>query len=126
MTRAHNPVMGVDLLVGLGGVVVLVGLGLDWSGGLSGYGSLSVLKLLLLVTGVLAVLEPIVLFVTRKTDLPVVWEALLLLTGTTFSLILIGKAVLPPDPGFDTGFFSVLLGMLVITAGSWVTVSREK
>lgn len=126
MTRAHNPVMGVDLLVGLGGVVVLVGLGLDWSGGLSGYGSLSVLKLLLLVTGVLAVLEPIVLFVTRKTDLPVVWEALLLLTGTTFSLILIGKAVLPPEPGFDTGFFSVLLGMLVITAGSWVTVSREK
>lgn len=126
MTRAHNPVMGVDLLVGLGGIVVLVGLGFDWSAGISGYGSLSVLKLLLLLIGVLAVLEPIVLFVTRQTDLPVVWEALLLLTGTTFSLILIGKAVLPPDPGFDTGFFSVLLGMLVITAGSWVTVSREK
>lgn len=126
MTRANNPVMGIDLLVGLAGAMILVGLGLDWSGGVSGYGSLSVLKLLLLVTGVLAVLEPIVLFVTRKTDLPVVWEALLLLTGTIFSLILIGKAVLPPDPGFDLGFFCVLLGTLAITAGSWVTVSREK
>lgn len=126
MTRPHNPVMPIDLLVAAGGIAVLVGLGLDWSGGSSGYGSLSVLKLFLILVGLIALLEPLVLLMTRKSDLPVVWQAALTLSGSVLTLILIGKALLPPDGGFDPGFFVVLVGMFVATAAAWTTISREK
>jgi branched-subunit amino acid transport protein len=126
MARPHNPVMPIDLLVAAGGVAVLVGLGLDWSGGSSGYGSPSVLKVLLILVGIVALLEPLILFMTRKSDLPVVWQTGLCLVGSVLSLVLIGKAVLPPDGGFGPGFFVVLVGMFVATAAAWTTVSREK
>lgn len=126
MSRPHNPVMPIDLLVGAGGAVVLVGLGLDWSEGVTGYGSLSVLKVILALAGLLALLEPVVLFATRKTDLPVVWETTLALIGSILILILIGKALLPPAGGFDLGFYVVLAGMFIATAATWTTLSREK
>ena len=125
MKAGHNPVMPVDLLIGFGGALLLVALGLEWSGGESGYASLSLLKVVLVVFGVGTLLEPLVLLMTQKTDLPVVWQALLLLSGTVLSLVLVGKAVLPPEGGFGTGFYLTLAGMLVATVGIWITVSRE-
>lgn len=126
MRAGHNPVMPVDLLVGAGGGLILIGLGLEWSDGASGYGSLSVLKALFAIVGLAALLEPLVLFLTRKTDLPVVWQAILLLAGSVLSAIMVGKAVLPPDGGFGTGFYLALAGILLSTLGIWITVSREK
>lgn len=126
VSRPHNPVMPIDLLVAAGGAAVLIGLGLDWSSGLTGYGSLSLLKLFLLLVGVIALLEPVVLLVTSKTDVPVVWQAALTLLGSAATLILIGKALLPPEGGFDIGFYVVLVGSLAGTAAAWTTVSREK
>lgn len=123
--RVHNPVMPIDLLVGLGGAAVLVGLALDWSGSGTGYETLSVLKVLLLAAALIALLEPIILFSTRKTDLPVVWQTTLCLLGTVLTLVLVGKAVLPPEPGFGPGFYVVLVGILVASAAAWTTVSRE-
>ena len=125
MKAGHNPVMPVDLLIGLAGGLLLVALGLEWSGGESGYGSLSVLEVILVLFGAGALLEPVVLLVTRKTDVPVVWQTLLMLSGTVLSLVLVGKAVLPPDGGFGTGFYLALTGTLVATVGIWITVSRE-
>lgn len=125
MKAGHNPLMPVDLLIGLGGALLFVALGLEWSNGDSGYGSLSVLKAVLILFGVGALLEPVVLLVTRKTDIPVVWQALLLLLGTILSLVLIGKVVLPPEGGFGAGFYLALAGLLVATVGIWITVSRE-
>lgn len=123
--RAHNPVMPIDLLVGIGGAAVFVGLGLDWSAGQTGYETLSALKVLLLIAGAMALLEPIVLFFTRKTDLPVVWQTTFCLLGSALTLILVGKAVFPPEPGFDLGFYVTLGGMLVASGAAWTTVSRE-
>ena len=125
MKAGHNPVMPVDLLIGLAGGLLLVALGLEWSGGESGYGSLSVLEVILVLFGAGALLEPVVLLVTRKTDVPVVWQTLLMLSGTVLSLVLVGKAVLPPDGGFGIGFYLALTGTLVATVGIWITVSRE-
>ena len=117
--------MPIDLLVGLGGAAVLVGLALDWSGSGTGYETLSVLKVLLLVAALIALLEPVILFSTRKTDLPVVWQTTLCLLGTALTLVLVGKAVFPPEPGFGLGFYVVLAGILVASAAAWTTVSRE-
>ena len=125
MKAGHNPVMPVDLLIGLGGVLLLVALGLEWSGGESGYGSLSVLKVVLVLFGVGTLLEPVALLMTRKTDVPVVWQTLLMLSGTVLSLVLVGKAVLPPEGGFGNGLYLALAGVLVATVGIWITVSRE-
>ena len=124
-TRAHNPVMPIDLLFGLGGAAVFVGLSLDWSAGETGYETLSALKVLLLVAAGMAFLEPVILFSTRKTDLPVVWQTTFCLLGTVLTLILVGKAVFPPEPGFGLGFYVTLGGMLVASAAAWTTVSRE-
>ena len=126
MSRPHNPVMPVDFLVAVGGAVVLIGFGLDWSEGMSGYGSLSVLKVILVLTALLALLEPVVLFATRKSDLPVIWEATLALIGSILLLILAGKAILPPEGGFALGFYVVFAGLFIATAGTWTTISREK
>lgn len=126
MARPHNPVMPIDLLVGFGGLAILVGLALEWSDGGSGYGSLSLLKVLLVLFGVFALLEPFVLLLTRKTDVPVAWEALLLLVGAILSLVVIGKAILPPEPGFGPGFFIALGGLVLATGAVWVSVSQEK
>ncbi len=125
MKARHNPVMPVDLLIGVGGTVLLIALGLDWSGGESGYASLSVLKVILILFGIGTLLEPVVLLMTRKTDVPVVWQTLLLLAGTVLSLVLVGKAVLPPEAEFETGFYLGLAGLLAATVGIWITVSRE-
>jgi hypothetical protein len=126
MRSGHNPVMPIDLALGAGGALILVGLGLEWSGGESGYGSFSILKGILLLVAVAALFEPVALFLTRKTDVPVVWQALLLLVVSPLALVMGGKAVLPPDGGFGTGFFLALVGTLVAAIGVWVTVSREK
>jgi len=126
MKSGHNPVMPVDLAVGAGGALILIALGLEWSGGESGYGSFSALKGILVLVGVAALLEPAVLFLTRKTDLPVVWQALLLLVVSPLALVMVGKAVLPPEAGFGTGFFLALAGVLLTAVGVWATVSREK
>lgn len=126
MRSGHNPVMPIDLAVGAGGALILIGLGLEWSGGESGYGSFSVLKGILVLVGVAALLEPAVLLLTRKTDVPVVWQALLLLVISPLALVMVGKAVLPPEGGFGTGFFLALAGVLLTAIGVWATVSREK
>ncbi len=126
MRSGHNPVMPVDLAVGAGGALILIGLGIEWSGGESGYGSFSVLKGILVLVGVAALLEPAALFLTRKTDVPVVWQALLLLVVSPLALVMVGKAVLPPEGGFGIGFFLALAGVLLTAIGVWVTVSREK
>ncbi|MFM8791126.1 MAG: hypothetical protein ACKOFX_01320 [Solirubrobacterales bacterium] len=124
-TRTHNPVMPIDLLVGFGGAAVFVGLGLDWSAGETGFETLSVLKVLLMLAAGMALLEPVVLISTRKTDLPVVWQTTFCLFGSVLALILVGKAVFPPEPGFGLGFYVTLAGMLVASAAAWTTVSRE-
>ena len=50
--------MPIDLLVGIGGAAVFVGLGLDWSAGQTGYETLSALKVLLLIAGAKLVFIP--------------------------------------------------------------------
>lgn len=120
-----NTVTPTDLLVAAGGLAVLVGLALDWAGGEAGYSELSLLKAILILCGVGAVLLPPILASTRRQDLPVVWETMLLLVAIFVTALLLIRLLLPPEGGFDSGYLVVVAGMVVITVADWRTVSRE-
>jgi hypothetical protein len=86
---SRNKVGALDLLVALGGVAVLVGLAFEWSGGsgASGYEGISVLRVFLVLVGLAGVALPVVLASTRKSDVPVIWEATLAPVASIFLVI---------------------------------------
>lgn len=121
----RNPVTWVDGACALAGLLLLAALGFDWSGGGAGFETPSALRVLLGLIALGAVLLPFVLFATWKPDLPVVWETTLFLLASILLLVMIGKAVFPPDGGLGTGFWLSLVACFGIAASSWTTVSRE-
>lgn len=124
---ARNRVSLLDLLVAVGGIVILVGLALQWGGtsGGSGYQSISILRVLLVLVALAGIALPIVLSVTRKTDVPVIWEALLAPVASILLIIIAFKVAFPPEGGAGTGMFVAGLGLLVLSASCWNALSRE-
>ncbi len=114
-----------EWLVGLGGLLMLAGLLLPWSGGESAFEDPSVLKLIAGLAGLAAVAVPIVVAASAKTDLPVVWETFLSTSMLLLVVLLAVRLVWPPDGGLESGFFTVAAGSLVVTVAGWVSVSRE-
>jgi hypothetical protein len=114
-----------EWLTGLGGLVMLAGLFLPWSGGESAFEAISLLKLLVLPAGLAALAVPALVASSSRTDLPVVWETFL----STFMVLLVAllaiRLVFSPEGGLETGFFLVSAGSLVVTCAGWVAVSRE-
>lgn len=119
--RVHPP----EWLVGIGGIAVLAGLFLPWSGGATAIESLSLLKLLLMVVGAAAVAVPVVVGLSSKNDLPVAWETLLAVAATLVTLALLIRLLLPPDAGLADGFFVVLAGSVLTVLAGWRSVARE-
>jgi len=119
--RVHLP----EWLVGIGGIAVLAGLLLPWSGGATATESLSLLKLLLMVVGAAAVAVPVVVAMSSRNDLPVAWETLLAVAVTLVTLVLLIRLLLPPDEGLADGFFVVLAGSVLTVLAGWRSVARE-
>ncbi len=119
--RVHS----AEWLVGLGGVVVLVGLLLPWAGGESSFESLSLLKLLVIASGLAALALPVIVASSSKTDLPVVWETFLSIFASLLLVPLAVRLIWPPSGGLEQGFFVVAAGCLLLAAAGWASVSRE-
>lgn len=114
-----------EWLVGVGGLGILAGMLMSWSGDSSGLQSLSLLKLLVLIVGAAALPIPLVLSLSSKTDLPIAWETLLAVASTLLLLPLLVRMSLPPEGGLEQGFFTVLTASAVIVLASWHSVARE-
>jgi hypothetical protein len=115
----------MEWLAGFAGLIILIGLGLPWSGDNSGFESFSLLKLILELLAVAAVLTPVVVALCSKTDLPMVWELFTSIAAVIAVLILIARLIFPPDAGLGSGFFVVLGGAILLCAGGWRSVARE-
>jgi hypothetical protein len=115
----------MEWLAGFAGLIILIGLGLPWSGDNSGFESFSLLKLILELLAVAAVLIPVVVALSSKTDLPMVWELFTSIAAVIAVLILIARLIFPPDAGLGSGFFVVLGGAVLLCAGGWRSVARE-
>jgi hypothetical protein len=115
----------MEWLVGLSGLAVLVGLALPWSGGVSGYESFSALKLVLELVAVAALLVPLVVALSAKTDLPIIWELFTSIFATVLLVWLLVRLAFAPDAGLDTGFFVVLASVVLMNVAGWKSVARE-
>ena len=126
-SNSRNPVRALDLFVALGGLGVLVGLGLEWNvdPGDSGYSSLTLLRIFLIIVALAGLALPIVLAMTRKSDLPVVLEALLAPVSSLLFVILAVKVILGPTGGAGTGMVLATVGALLLSACCWKALSRE-
>lgn len=122
-----NPVTALDFAVALAGVAVLFGLAFEWvaGSGSSGYEGISILRVILVLTGLAGIALPLVLARTRKSDVPVVWEGFLAPLSSVLFLVLALKLLLPPGDGAGTGLFVVTAAMLALTVCCWKTLSRE-
>jgi hypothetical protein len=122
----HNPVRISELVLCLSGIALLAGLALEWGGGSTGYQSVTLLKFLIIILGTASVPVPLVLRLTMKSDVPIVWETLLL----TFSILLSVVLIIKTATGFASvaglGFWVVFAGCLLNTAAVWHAVSRER
>jgi hypothetical protein len=114
-----------EWLFGLSGVAVLVGLALPWSDGVSGYQSFSLLKLVLELVAVAALLVPLVVARSAKTDVPIIWELFTSIAATVLLVWLLVRLVFPPDAGLDSGFYVVLAAVVLMNVGGWRSVARE-
>lgn len=123
----RNKVRALDLFVAVGGVAVLVGLAFEWNGGsgASGYEGISVLRVFLVLVGLAGVALPVVLASTRKSDVPVIWEATLAPVASVFLVIVAVKVVLPPEGGVGAGMLVTAAGLLVLSVSCWNALSRE-
>lgn len=121
LKRVHS----MEWLAGVAGLVVLIGLGMPWSGDSSGYESFSLLKLILEVVAVAAVLIPFVVALNSRVELPIIWELFTSMAAVIGIVVLIARLVLPPDGGLGSGFFVVLAGMVLLCVGGWRSVARE-
>jgi hypothetical protein len=122
----HNPVRISELVLCLSGVALLAGLALEWGAGSTGYQSVTLLKLLIIILGVVSVPVPLVLRLTMKSDIPIVWETLLLTFSVLLSVVLIIKTAVGFASEAGLGFWVVFAGCLFNTVAAWHAVSRER
>lgn len=122
----HNPVRISELVLCLSGIALLAGLALEWGGGSTGYQSVTLLKFLIIILGVQSVPVPLVLRLTMKSDVPIVWETLLLTFSVLLSVVLIIKTATGFASEAGPGFWVVFAGCLLNTVAAWYAVSRER
>jgi hypothetical protein len=114
-----------EWLVGIGGAAMVIGLLLPWADSVIGFESLSVLKIVVLLTGLAALFLPVAVAFSSRTNLPMAWETLLAVVLTLLVLPLLVRLLLPPDGGLDAGYFTVLGGSLLSLTAGWRSVARE-
>jgi hypothetical protein len=122
LARVHP----LEWAVGLSGVALIVGLLLPWSGGSSALDSPGFLDVVLALFAVTAVLLPVVTASSPRTNVPIVYETFLWTISLLLVIVLVIKAVFPPDGGFGSGFWLVLAATLVTSLSAWRSVGRER
>lgn len=105
---------------------MLVGLFLPWTDRSSGFGSFDVLILLLALTGIAAVLVPVVVAASRLTDVPIAWQTLLWLASIPLLIAMIVVVFLtPPALEHGSGTWLTLAGLIAVGLAGWRSVRRE-
>lgn len=122
----HNAIRPSEWLLSLSGIVILVGLGLEWADGSSGYEAITVLRVLVLLLALASVPIPLMLWLTIKSDVPIIWETLLLTYSGLLAVILVVKVAVALGDGFGPGFWIVFGSCLVNAVAAWYAVSREQ
>lgn len=114
-----------EWLVSLAGVLVLASLFMPWHGENTALSSPGVLDIVLLLVGVVAFALPVVLAVTRTTNIPIVTETLISTMAVITTVWLLIKLVWPPAGGFESGFYLGLAGSVLMMIAGWKSTARE-
>lgn len=115
----------LEWLSALCGLLILIGLSLPWYGGQTGLDTVSFLDVVLAITGLMGLLLPLVLAVTRKTDVPIVFETFLSTLALIAAVVLAFKLIWSPEGGLKSGFFLGLAGAVLLSWAGWRSTSRE-
>lgn len=121
LARVHSG----EWLAFVSGMAVIVGLALPWSEGATALAEPGLLDLLVLLAGLLALLLPVVVSSSVRTNVPVVYETSLWVFSLIVGLIMVIKLAFPPEGGFETGFWISHVAMLILSLAVWRSVARE-
>lgn len=120
-----NRVHPAEWLAAACGLLILIGLTMPWYGSQSGLDLVSLLDLILGLAAISAVALPVVLAVTRTTNVPIVFETLLSTLALLAAAGLVLKLIWAPDGGLKSGFFLGLAGAALLSWAGWRSASRE-
>ena len=113
------------LLAAVGGVLLIVSLGLDWYGGLSGFNSFEFLDLLLVVLALVTLVVLAAEFGLLRTQLR---EGTALVVGVVALVVVASQLVNHPPAGYqddvDTGLWLGLAGAALMLAGAILSTAR--
>lgn len=114
-----------EWLAGIFGLAMIAGLFMPWSGGESAFESPGFIDVIVLLIAVAAVLLPIVVASSARTNVPIVYETTLWTISLLFVIVLVVRIVFPPDGGHESGFWLAFAGTLAMSFCVWRSVDRE-
>jgi hypothetical protein len=115
-----------ELLAGGAGLALLAALFMPWFGGADGWEALTVIDLLLAITGAAAVALPVISASNSKTDAPITATALTVLAAGVSSLLVFVRLLDPVGQGSRrTGLYLALGASLAIAVGAWRAMTEE-
>jgi hypothetical protein len=125
---------GGELLVGVGAVVLLLSLFLDWVGpvGQSGWSSLGWLTLLVAISGILAALWLAVATATARPVTEVVAAAVISAVVEPLTVVVLLVRIAIAQPGVDAvtsievGAYVGLAGAALLAIGAWWSLADER
>lgn len=115
-----------EWLVGLLGLALLGGLLLPWSDDSAALSSPGVLDVILTVIALAALILPLIVARSTRTDVPIVYETTFWTITLLLGIVMIIKAIFPPEGGFGSGFWLALISTLTLAFVLWRSVDREQ
>ncbi|MCB0869683.1 MAG: hypothetical protein KDB52_02520 [Solirubrobacterales bacterium] len=106
-----------EWFAGLIGLITLVGL-------VTGASSPGVLHAIVILVAAAGAIVPVIVAMSEKTNVPIVFETLLWIVTLLVGLILIVRALIPSDTVFESGWLA-LAGTLVMSFALWRSMARE-
>ncbi|MBK8295285.1 MAG: hypothetical protein IPK93_11160 [Solirubrobacterales bacterium] len=113
-----------EWIASLCGLLILAGLTFPWYGEQTGLDTVSLLDVILGVAAISGLILPVVLAVTRTTNVPIVFGTFLSTLALLAALVLL-KLVWSPDGGLKSGFFLSLAGAILLSWAGWRSAARE-
>ncbi len=114
-----------EWFVSICGLLILIGLTLPWYGEQTGLDTVSLLDVILGLAAISGLLLPVILAVTRTTNVPIVFETFLSTLAMLTAVVLLLKLVWSPDGGLKSGFFLSLAGAILLSWAGWRSTARE-
>jgi len=117
-----------EWLAGVAGLGMLIALALPWYGDASGFESLSVIDILLVLVALLALSLPVLQATQGSPALPVAAAVLSVAFGFIGVLLVLFRLIDEPRDGYEVAFgaWLGLVAALGITAGGWVSIANER